>query len=71
MTREPPSQRDVRMRGFAERIVVSTALEWVDAQTAATETESIALRSARGRVAADDVTAVIDVPAVDRSAMDG
>lgn len=65
------SQRDVRMRGFAERALVDDALAWIDAHALRLGPENIDLREAYGRVLAAGVPACIDVPPFDRAAMDG
>ncbi|HTA42926.1 MAG TPA: gephyrin-like molybdotransferase Glp [Bryobacteraceae bacterium] len=62
---------DVRMRGFARRQTVADALAWLDSQTRPLSAEDICLRIASGRVLAAPVVSLIDVPAFDRSAMDG
>ena len=64
-------RRDVRMRGFRERVEVAVALAWVDAHSRALPAEAIAIDFAGGRVLAADMVAPIDVPAFDRAAMDG
>lgn len=64
-------QRDVRMRGFAGRALVEEAVAWVDAHAMRLEPEAVEQEAACGRVLAADVIAPIDVPAFDRSAMDG
>ena len=63
--------RDVRMRGFRERVSVAAALAILEARTLALSSESTPLLEAAGRVAADDVTAQISVPHFARAAMDG
>lgn len=71
--------RDVRMQGFAHRQTVRAALAWLDAQLAHREVrehddpslETVALRSAAGRVLAETVVSGVDVPAFDRATMDG
>jgi molybdopterin molybdotransferase len=65
------SPRDVRMRGFAHRQRVSAAWEWITQHAAPLEAETVSLASLVGRVLAVDVTAPLNVPAFDRSAMDG
>lgn len=65
------SPRDVRMRGFASRHRVAEAWEWIDNHTAPLEAESVPLANLFGRVLAEDVFATLNVPAFDRSAMDG
>src|SRR4051794_15240084 len=71
MSNQKPGPEDVRMRGFAARVLVQAALEWVDAHASPLPAETTALASAHGRVLAHDVAAQIDVPAFTRSAMDG
>lgn len=69
------SADDVRMRGFAQRHTVEAALEWLDgqldAQVKTQGSESVALRSAAGRVLAVPVDSEVDVPGFDRATMDG
>ena len=65
---------DVRMRGFAERVTVETALEWLDHQLerlVTVESELVALGKAAGRVLADDVRSQVNVPDFERAMMDG
>ncbi len=62
---------DVRMRGFASRSTVQAAWDWVDGQTGPLSEEVVPLDSASGRVLARDVISPVNVPAFDRSAMDG
>jgi molybdopterin molybdotransferase len=68
-TKPPPS--DVRMRGFAARARVEQALAWIDAHVHALGAETVELEQAQGRVLAQEIVAPQDVPAFDRSAMDG
>ncbi len=68
--------RDVRMRGFRERAPVRQAQAWIDALTLpqtglGARVESVNLADAAGRLLACDLHASRDVPAFDRSAMDG
>lgn len=63
--------RDVRMRGFAHRTALEVAHQWVTANSHALDSESIPFHDAFGRILATDVIAREDVPAFDRSAMDG
>jgi molybdopterin molybdotransferase len=63
--------RDVRMRGFRSRTAVEDVLAWIDEHTSPLTSERVALVGLHGRVSAADVTSLIDVPAFDRSAMDG
>lgn len=62
---------DVRMHGFAQRTRVEEALAWVDEQALPLPAEPCPLEWADGRVLAESVSALLDVPAFDRSAMDG
>jgi len=62
---------DVRMRGFARRHTVVEALAWLDSVSHRLSTESVSLRNACGRILAAPVVSSVDVPAFDRSAMDG
>ena len=59
------------MRGFANRALVETARDWVDARSSKRKTESVNLESATGRVLGCNVQSELNVPAFDRSAMDG
>lgn len=68
---DPTSPRDVRMRGFARRAEVDDALRWIDDHTRALPSEPVPIDEASGRVLAAEFTADVDVPAFDRSAMDG
>ena len=65
------SPRDVRMRGFAARHTVAQAWEWIDGHATLLEAETGSLPNLCGRVLAEDVFATLNVPAFDRSAMDG
>lgn len=65
----PPD--DVRMRGFLGRSRVQEAWDWIDREIQPLPAEQVPLSHAHGRVLAEDVIAPIDVPAFDRSAMDG
>jgi len=61
------------MRGFFARNSVETALEWISQQTASLSpaAEVVPLDEAAGRVLATEIATDVDVPAFDRSAMDG
>lgn len=61
----------MRMRGFAQRHTVETALAWLDAQLQALPSELVPLRKAAGRVLAASVVSDVDVPGFDRATMDG
>lgn len=63
--------RDVRMRGFAQRIDVEEALRLLREHTARLPPEPVELEGVVGRVLAESVEARVDVPRFDRSAMDG
>ncbi len=65
------STRDVRMRGFAERQRVAAAWNWIEQTARVLESETVSFTQACGRVLAEDVLAPLNVPAFDRSAMDG
>ncbi|MFN2348300.1 MAG: gephyrin-like molybdotransferase Glp [Thioalkalivibrio sp.] len=69
--RGPGGAPDVRMRGFTARVSVADALTWVDAVTDRLEPEVVPTENATGRVLYEDLHAPIDVPAFDRSAVDG
>lgn len=66
-----PPTRDVRMRGFASRHTVDEAWAWLDRVVTLCEAESIPLDQATGRVLAEPLVASLNVPAFERSAMDG
>jgi len=68
---EPSQPADVRMRGFARRTTVADALGWLDQQTGQLPEETVPLDRAAGRVLAADAVSPVDVPAFDRSMMDG
>lgn len=62
---------DVRMRGFARRDTVETALAWLDGQLQPLEAETAAVRTAQGRVLAESIVSELDIPGFDRAMMDG
>ena len=62
---------DVRMRGFARRQSVETAIAWLDAQLRPLDPEPVPLRMAARRVLAESITSNVDVPGFDRATMDG
>ena len=64
-------KHDVRMRGFRSRTCVEDALAWIDANVSSLSPEAVGLAEAHGRVLASAITSPINVPAFDRSAMDG
>ncbi len=63
--------RDVRMRGFRARTKIADALAILEARTGPLAAEIVDVDGADGRVAAEDVSAAIDVPHFARAAMDG
>jgi molybdopterin molybdotransferase len=71
MSNQMPGPEDVRMRGFAARVVVQTALDWIAAHARPLGAEMVPLADLQGRVLAQDVAAELDVPVFTRSAMDG
>jgi molybdopterin molybdotransferase len=62
---------DVRMRGFAHRQTVETALAWLDGQLRPPWAETVPLTAAAGRVLAEALVSEVDVPGFDRATMDG
>ncbi len=71
MPNGPAQQRDVRMRGFTDRVRVEEALEWVDEHAKPLKAETIELASSQLRVLGVEIAAPMDVPPFDRAAMDG
>lgn len=71
MTTPERPRADVRMRGFAARTLVQTALEWIDSESTRLASETVGLADVHDRVLAEEVRAPIDVPPFDRAAMDG
>jgi molybdopterin molybdotransferase len=71
MSRGGPIHRDVRMHGFSQRAEVGAVLEWIDRHALRLGHALVTLDEASGRILAKQVVASIDVPAFDRSAMDG
>ena len=63
--------RDVRMRGFAQRMDVEEVERLLRGHTAVLPSESVELADLVGRVLTEAVEARVDVPSFDRSAMDG
>jgi molybdopterin molybdotransferase len=59
------------MQGFSRRHTVQAALAWLDAHLHRLQAETVPLRAAAGRVLAEPVTSVVDVPGFDRATMDG
>ena len=71
MSTQSVPNADVRMRGFAARTLVDTAIAWIDSQAQPLDAETALLDDLHGRVLAEDVIAAISVPPFDRAAMDG
>ena len=65
------SKNDVRMRGFMERTDLESALEMLRSCVKPLEAESVPLQQALGRTLARAIISAEDVPAFDKSAMDG
>ncbi len=63
--------RDVRMKGFAERVDVEEVERFLVEHTRVRGTERVSLIDCVGRVLAEDVSAAVNVPGFARSAMDG
>ena len=63
--------RDVRMRGFAERVDVEAVEKLLTESSQWLESEPVAVGECDGRVLAQPVMAPVSVPAFARSAMDG
>jgi molybdopterin molybdotransferase len=63
--------RDVRMQGFAERASVSEAIAWVDRYSKIQNAESVAVGAAVGRILAEPLFSLADVPPVDTASHDG
>src|SRR5690348_619178 len=59
------------MRGFERRHTVAAAIDWLDAQLTPLGAERVPLSEAAGRVLAAPIVSAVDVPAFDRSTMDG
>ena len=62
---------NVRLSGFGDRAVLSTAWTWLDAWAAPSSPEFVPLAEAVGRVLAESVTASIDPPGPPRAAENG
>jgi molybdopterin molybdotransferase len=63
--------RDVRMRGFHDRVEVAAVVALIEGRVRQLGVEHVTLRQAAARVLAEDVVAPVPVPAFDRAAMDG
>lgn len=62
---------DVRNRGFGARAPFDAALAVIDSRAERLPSESVPLAEAAGRVLAEPVRSAVNVPAFERSAMDG
>ena len=65
------SKPDVRMRGFRDRSEVSDVIKLIEKRITKLGQERIPLDETSNRILSQDVTAKVDVPGFDRSAMDG
>jgi molybdopterin molybdotransferase len=68
---DPSPFFDVRMRGFRDRSEVEDVLGILQARTARLEGENVTPGAAAGRVLAEPVMSMVDVPGFARAAMDG
>lgn len=62
---------DVRMKGFQKRTPVAEAQRWISSQAGLTGVERVPFSAALGRILAEDVISDRNVPAFNKSAMDG
>jgi molybdopterin molybdotransferase len=60
-----------RSHGIADRVQVEDGLAWIDALARAAAGEDILLAEAAGRILARDANANLDLPPIDRAAVDG
>ena len=65
------SMRDVRMKGFSERVDVEEVEAFLIEHTRVCDSEPVELSRCVGRVLSEQVSAEVDVPGFPRSAMDG
>ena len=70
-TTPPNPNRDVRMRGFAQRSTVSETLAWLEPHWQPLAEEVVPLASAHDRVLTQPVESGVDVPQFRRGMMDG
>jgi molybdopterin molybdotransferase len=61
----------IEHRTLSARVRLEDVLAWVDGQVRSLPAEEIRVEQAMGRVLAHDVTIAVDLPAVDRAAVDG
>lgn len=64
-------KHDVRMRGFSERVDVEVVSAFLADHAVALSGEAVPLLESGGRVLAEEVSSIVDVPGFARSAMDG
>jgi molybdopterin molybdotransferase len=67
----PPVFRDVRLEGFADRIPLEEAVQWIDSHSKALDSEEIPVEKAAGRVLAQPFVSPRDMPPTDTAVMDG
>jgi molybdopterin molybdotransferase len=67
----PRGWREVRMRGFQDRVELTDAVALLEGRVRHLPAEPVDLPAAAGRVLAEEVVAAVAVPAFDRAAMDG
>jgi molybdopterin molybdotransferase len=60
-----------RSHGIVDKVQVEDGLAWIDALAPAADGEDILLAAAAGRILARDANATLDLPPVDRAAVDG
>jgi molybdopterin molybdotransferase len=66
-----PAFHDPRMKGFRSRAAVEDVTGWIDRSIQSLGPEQVALVDSGGRVLAEPMIAVGDIPPFDRAAMDG
>ncbi len=62
---------EVRLKGFRQRTALSEVAQWIQARVEPLGVERVSFREAAGRVLAEDVVALQNVPRYPRAAMDG
>jgi molybdopterin molybdotransferase len=67
----PLDLSSIRMRGFAARASLDEAWAWIDTRIEPLGTETVEPFDAVGRIAAREIAAAGDLPALDRAARDG
>jgi len=71
MTDNASPTHDVRMSGFVERRSFREVRQLIEERIGPGEAETVPIQDALDRVLAEDVVSAVDVPAFERSAMDG